>query len=134
MIRPATAALGAALLLAACAPTADELRNEPPRFTVTMTEYWERIATCITDAYADGGGMHIPDNRHIAGQRRAEIFLQIRGYLGQEFNVAMFDVRGSGTRRESTVAFRQRRTLVNSTEMETRARERVERCKSALRA
>jgi hypothetical protein len=130
MMRLAIAALCAVPSLTACGPTADELRQVPPRFTVTIADYWERIAICLTDAY--GSGLHVPDNRHIGGERRAEVFLQIRGQLGQEFNVAMFDIRGIGRQRESTVAFRQRATLIKSTEMETEARERVERCKSAL--
>jgi hypothetical protein len=130
--RLAIAALCAAPSLAACGPTADELRNEPARFTVTIADYWERVATCITDVYSSGG-MHVPDNRHVTGQRRAEVFLQIRGHLGQEFNVSLFDVRGKGSERGSTVAFRQRPTLLKSTAMETEARERVERCKSVLR-
>jgi hypothetical protein len=129
MTRRAIAALCAMPSLAACAPTVDELRLEPARFAVTVPNYWERVATCITDAYSTGG-MHIPDNRHVTGQHRAEVFLQIRGYVGQEYNVALFDIRGNG--RESTVTFRQRQTLVKSTAMETEARERVERCKSAL--
>ena len=131
MTRLALAALCAAPALAACGPTADELRTQPPRFTVTIAEYWERIATCLVDAYSSG--MLVPDNRHVSGERRAEVYLQIRGALGQEINVALFDVRG-GEGRQSTVSFRRRPPAIGSgTATENEARERVERCKSVLR-
>jgi hypothetical protein len=132
MTRLAISALCVVPSLAACGPTADELRDQPPRFTVTIADYWDRVATCLTDAYA--GGMLVPDNRHVTGQRRAEVYLQIRGALGQEFNVALFDIRGSGSERESTVAFRRRPPAIGSGRAtETEARERVERCKGVLR-
>ena len=132
MTRLVLAALWTVPALAACGPTADELRDAPPRFTVTVPEYWERIATCLVDAYSSG--MLVPDNQHVTGQRRAEVYLQIRGSLGQVINVAMFDVRGKGSERESTVAFRRRPPAIGSgSATENEARERVERCKSTLR-
>jgi hypothetical protein len=132
MTRLAIAALCAVPSLTACGPTADELRDQPPRFSVTIADYWERVATCLTDAYS--GGMLVPDNLHVAGQRRAEVYLQIRGHLGQVINVALFAIRGKGSERESTVTFRRRSPMIGSgSATETEARERVERCKSVLR-
>lgn len=129
MTRLSTAALCIAPALAACGPTAEQLRQMPAHFTVTVPGYWDHITTCISDAYA--GEMLSPDYRAIPNEKRAELYLQIRGNLGQEFNVALFDIRGDG--RRSTVSFHRRATLLNWESILNEARERVERCGQATK-
>jgi hypothetical protein len=130
MMRPATAPLAAVLALAGCGPSVEEMRREPGRFTMTVPVYWDQVATCLLDIYSSAGGFHVPDNRPVPSERRTELYLQIRGHLGQEFNVAMFDIRGS-SQRESTVTFHRRKMLANAESLEGPAREAVERCGKA---
>jgi hypothetical protein len=128
MRRFATAAL-AAPLLAGCGPTDDQLRQMPAHFSLTVPGYWDQMAICISDAYS--GGLLVPDNQTLLAEKRAEVYLQVRGNLGQRINVALFDIRNDG--RNSTVSFHRRSTLVNWEATLREARERVEACGQALR-
>jgi hypothetical protein len=127
MMRPATALLSAATALAGCAPSAEQLQQMPAHFTVTVPGYWDRVAICLTDAYSSG--LLVPDNRAVPAEKRAELYLQIRGSLGQQLNVALFDIRGDG--RNSAVSFHRRATLLNWEETLKEARDRVESCANA---
>jgi hypothetical protein len=131
MMRLATAAAAfcAAPLLSACGPTAEQLQQMPAHFTLPVPGYWDQIATCISDAY--GTGLLVPDNRAIPNEKRAEVYLQIRGNLGQRINVALFDIKGDG--RNSTVSFHRRSTLINWESTLSEAREKVERCGKTMR-
>jgi hypothetical protein len=130
MIRVATMALCAAPAIAACGPTTEELRQMPALFTTTVPDYWDRVATCLIDSYSTGGFL-IPDNKPVPAEKRTELYLQIRGSLGQEFNVALYDIRGTGS--SSAVTFHRRKTLINSEANINDARERVERRKQPAR-
>lgn len=130
MMRLATMALCTAPAIAACGPTSEELRQMPALFTTTVPDYWDKVATCLIDSYSTGG-LLIPDNKPVPAEKRTELYLQIRGNLGQEINVALYDIRGDG--RNSTVSFHRRKTLLNSEATINEARERVERCKRPAR-
>jgi hypothetical protein len=116
--------------IAACGPTSEELRQMPALFTATVPDYRDKVAICLIDSYSTGGFL-IPDNKPVPAEKRTELYLQIRGSLGQEFNVAIYDIRGAGN--SSTVAFHRRKTLMNSEANINDARERVERCKQPAR-
>ena len=129
MKQRSAAAVCAILALAGCGPTAEQLQHMPAHFTLTVPGYWDQIATCLTDAYSSG--LLVPDPQVVPAEKRAEVYLQIRGNLGQRINVALFDVRGDG--RSSTVSFHRRSTLMNWESTLSEARERVQRCGQVMR-
>jgi hypothetical protein len=120
-MRPAS--LLAAVLVAGCGPTLQELQAEPPRFSVTVPVAWDRMSTCLKAAYLDNFGIN---DLPVAAERRTELILNVPG-PGYVINMFAFDIRAVGEN-SSNVTWR-RRTLIGGQEGSERiAREKVEQC------
>lgn len=101
-------------ILAACAPTLDEIRAEPVRFTVRQAVPWDTMANCIAARSTD--------------QRPASLQTYPREQLANVIwpETAEFTVRAEGA--GSVVEFRRRKLAADLGGMEASARELVERC------
>lgn len=114
-----------ALALAGCA-SAEDIRNEPARFSMTVPAAWDRVSTCLKSAYLDNFSVvDLP----FASERRTELLLHVNGTLGQVINFAVFDIRGSDA--GTTVTWRRRKLVANQESNEQTARRSVERCARA---
>jgi len=111
------AAILAAVLfpLAACAPTLDEIRSEPVRFTSRQAVPWDTMANCIAARSTD---LRPASLQTYPRERLATVIWP---------EAAEFTVRADGD--GSLVEFRRRKLVADLGGFEASAREIVERCK-----
>jgi hypothetical protein len=115
-------AIALAFLVAGCSGyTADDVRREPIRLSVTVPAPLESMVTCIKAAYIDEYTVVDLPNQ---AERRAELVLHAGGYPNVTSEV--YDLRASegGT----AVAWRRQKMAANQSGREDRARAVVERC------
>ncbi len=112
------------LLVAGCAPSVEELRQEPVKFELTVPVSWDKVGACLVNGYADGWRpLYVP----VVSEHRAELTIYFPGsYLTGDLPHAIFDIRGAD--RGTTVTFRRRKLAAGQVSTETKARELVERC------
>lgn len=116
--RPAAAAalVLAGGALAVCAPTSDEIRAEPVRFTSSQPVPWDTMANCIL--------------RRALDQRPASLLTYPREQLATVIlpETAEFTVRAAGD--GSVVEWRRRKLVADVGGLEAASREIVERCRT----
>lgn len=117
-MRPSHAAaiLAALFPLAACAPTLDEIRAEPVRFTSSQPVPWDTMANCIAARSTD---LRPASLQTYPRERLATVIWP---------EAAEFTVRADGD--GSVVTFRRRKVVADLGGFEASAREIVERCRN----
>ena len=109
------------LLASGCAPTLQEVRDEPVRFTVKVGAPIDKVGACIVAGFVDDfETVYLP----VPSERRSEIILYNAGGFGTRITMAYFELKGD---RETTVLY-QRRKVAFASAMEQRAREQVAKC------
>ena len=115
-----SAALISLVVLGACAPTIDDLRNEPVRWTLELNAPYDTLANCIT---ARSTGPYTPSMQIYQREGYAQVILGgIDGGVAQEITIR----RLSDDR--SRVEFRRRKLIADLGGSEATTEENAERC------
>jgi hypothetical protein len=117
----ASIALGLTAATSGCGYTADDVRSEPIRLSMTVPSPLERMVTCIKSAYIDEYSIvDLPNS----AARRTELVLHAGGH--PNVTTEIFDLQS--TDRGTTVVWRRQKMVMNQSLREDRAHATVERC------